>query len=59
VPVLILYNHYQLRIVVAKFVTQFADFLFRTGERSRGVRQICAMRVVLNPTVPISDREEI
>jgi hypothetical protein len=48
-PVLIFYNHYQLRILVAKLVAQIADFVFRTGERVRSVWQICAMRIDLNP----------
>jgi hypothetical protein len=32
VSVPIFYNHYQSRIIVAKLMTQFADFVFRTGE---------------------------
>lgn len=55
----ILYNHYQLWIVVTKFVTPFADYAFRMGECSRSVWQICAMRIVLNLPVGISGREKI
>jgi hypothetical protein len=46
-------------IVVTRFVTQFDDSVFRMGECVRSVWQICAMRIVLNPPVQISDREEI
>jgi hypothetical protein len=39
--------------------TKIADFVFRVGECIRSVWQVCALRIVPNPRVQVSDREEI
>jgi hypothetical protein len=48
-PGFVLHGHHQGRVVVRALLSQLHDFALGIRKRRRNIRQVCTLRVILNP----------